>query len=69
IHWKQELKNLMKSFHAENLVHGDLQDENIICRGNSVMLVDFDWGDKVGEASYPTLALNLVLGRRHPGAI
>lgn len=61
VRWKQELENLMKSFHAENLVHGDLRDANIICRGDSVMLVDFDWGGKVGEASYPTLALNSEL--------
>ncbi|KAH9000546.1 hypothetical protein EDB86DRAFT_518108 [Lactarius hatsudake] len=50
VRWKQELENLMKSFHAENLVHGDLRDTNIICRGDSVILVDFDWGGKVGEA-------------------
>ncbi|KAI9438221.1 hypothetical protein H4582DRAFT_2076825 [Lactarius indigo] len=54
----EELVNLVESFHAENLVHGDLRDANIICRGDSMMLIDFDWGGKVGEASYPTLALN-----------
>ncbi|KAH9077692.1 hypothetical protein EDB83DRAFT_2548709 [Lactarius deliciosus] len=58
VRWKQELENLMESFYAKNLVHGDLRDVNIICRGDSVMLLDFDWGGKVGEASYPTLALN-----------
>ncbi|KAH8990753.1 hypothetical protein EDB92DRAFT_1996290 [Lactarius akahatsu] len=61
VRWKQELETLMKSFHAENLVHGDLRDANIIYRGDSVILVDFDWGGKVGEASYPTLALNSEL--------
>ncbi|KAH9167059.1 hypothetical protein EDB89DRAFT_1910268 [Lactarius sanguifluus] len=61
VRWKQELVNLMESFHAKNLVHGDLRDVNIICRGDSVMLVDFDWGGKVGEVSYPTLALNAEL--------
>ncbi|KAH9167048.1 hypothetical protein EDB89DRAFT_2127435 [Lactarius sanguifluus] len=71
VRWKQELVNLMGSFHAKNLVHGDLQDDNIICRGDSVILVDFDWGGKVGEASYPTLALNpeLLDGRESDGLI
>ncbi|KAH8990741.1 hypothetical protein EDB92DRAFT_1862947 [Lactarius akahatsu] len=69
VRWKQELETLMKSFHAENLVHGDLRDENIICRGDSVILVDFDWDGKVGEASYPTSALNpeLLDGRKSDG--
>ncbi|KAH8981904.1 hypothetical protein EDB86DRAFT_2973436 [Lactarius hatsudake] len=61
VRWKQELENLMESFHTKNLVHGDLRDVNIICRGDSVMLLDFDWGGKVGEASYLTLALNAEL--------
>ncbi|KAH9077703.1 hypothetical protein EDB83DRAFT_2285803 [Lactarius deliciosus] len=69
VRWKKELENLMKSFHAKNLVHGDLRDANIICRGESVILVDFDWGGKVGEAFYPTLALNpeLLDGRESDG--
>jgi len=48
-----------------DLVHGDLRDANIICKEDSVMLVDFDWSGKVGEASYPTLELNpeLLEGR------
>ena len=48
----------MTNFHAKNLVHGDLRDENLICKGDSVMLIDFDWGGEVGEASYPPLDLS-----------
>lgn len=56
--WAKELEHLVSGFHAKNLVHGDLRDANIICKGDSLMLIDFDWGGRVGEASYPTLELN-----------
>ncbi|KAH9077730.1 hypothetical protein EDB83DRAFT_2671479 [Lactarius deliciosus] len=59
--WIMELRQLMNNFHAADLVHGDLRDVNILCKESSVMLVDFDWGGKVGKASYPTLDLNLEL--------
>ncbi|KAH9040101.1 hypothetical protein EDB85DRAFT_1837096, partial [Lactarius pseudohatsudake] len=56
--WVKELEHLVSDFHAKNLVHGALRDANIICKGDSLMLIDFDWGGRVGEASYPTLELN-----------
>jgi len=38
---------------------------NIICKNDSVMLIDFDWGGKEGHVSYPTPNLNpeLLQGR------
>jgi tRNA A-37 threonylcarbamoyl transferase component Bud32 len=62
--WMKELKRLVGGFHAIDLVHSDLQDANIIRKGDSVMLVDFHIG-KVGEAFYPMLELNpeLLEGR------
>jgi RIO-like serine/threonine protein kinase len=60
-HWMAELQGLMDSFHTKDLVHGDLQDANIICKNDSVMLIDFDWGGKEGEVSYPTSNLNAEL--------
>jgi len=64
-HWMAELQELMDSFHGKGFVHGDLRDANIICKNDSVMLIDFDWGGKEGEASYPTSNLNdeLLRGR------
>jgi len=60
-----KLQELMDSFHRKGFVHGDLRDVNIICKNDSVMLIDFDWGGKEGEASYPTSNLNdeLLRGR------
>jgi streptomycin 6-kinase len=53
-----ELQSLMNSSHEKDFVHSDLRDANIICKNDSVMLIDFDWGGKEGEASYPTSDLN-----------
>ena len=53
-----ELEDLVGSFHTEGLVHGDLRDANIICKGNSVTLIDFDRGGKDGQVSFPTVCLN-----------
>jgi len=56
-----ELGDLMDAFHKRDFVHGDLRDANIICKNDSVMLIDFDWGGKEGEVSYPTSNLNAEL--------
>ncbi|KAI0248667.1 hypothetical protein BJV78DRAFT_1130931 [Lactifluus subvellereus] len=51
--WIDDLQKLMQSFHDHDLVHGDLREPNILCDGEEVMLIDFDWGGKVGEVYYP----------------
>lgn len=63
--WEGQLRALMKKFHDQGLCHGDLRSPNIACEGQSVMLLDFDWGGKEGEACYPTWRLNeeLLAGR------
>jgi serine/threonine protein kinase len=64
--WTEELKKLVKSFHENGFVHGDLRDPNIICDDKGgVFLVDFDWSGKEGEVFYPTPNLNeeLLEGR------
>ncbi|KAI0255224.1 hypothetical protein BJV78DRAFT_1178424 [Lactifluus subvellereus] len=32
-------------------------DTHILCDGEKVMLIDFDWGGKVGEVYYPSTRL------------
>lgn len=65
--WATQLTTIMQSFHNEQLVHGDLRGPNIICHGEDldVMLIDFDWGGKVGKAKYPQarLCAELIDGR------
>jgi len=69
--WRQQLRDLVDAFHGENLVHGDLRDANIICKGDNVKLIDFDWGGKDGEAKYPTFNLTgeLLNGRKPDDAV
>jgi RIO1 family len=55
--WIDDLQKLMQSIHDHGLVHGDLREPNMLCDGEKVILVDFDWGGKVGEAYYPTARL------------
>ncbi|KAF8478986.1 hypothetical protein DFH94DRAFT_746856 [Russula ochroleuca] len=63
--WTADLQKLMQSFHDEGLVHGDLREPNILCDGEKVMLIDFDWGGEVGKACYPRARLchDLMEGR------
>ena len=37
-----ELQGLMDSFHEKDFVYGDWWDASIICKNDSVMLIDFD---------------------------
>ena len=68
--WSDELETLVKSFHKDDLVHGDLREPNILCIEDQVMLIDFDWGGKVGEAYYPSanLCSDLTDGRGEAGS-
>jgi tRNA A-37 threonylcarbamoyl transferase component Bud32 len=59
--WADDLRTLVRSFHEEGLVHGDLREPNILCDGERALLVDFDWGGVVGEARYPHARLCPVL--------
>ena len=52
---------LMKSFHDQGWVHGDLRDANILCDGEKLILVDFDFGGKAEEVSYPMARLQQEL--------
>jgi hypothetical protein len=47
----------MESFHDHDLVHGDLREPNVICKGENVMPIGFGWGGKVGVAYYPSAKL------------
>ena len=63
--WTEDLQNLMRSFHDAGFVHGDLREPNILCDGEKLKLIDYDWGGVVGEARYPhaQLCYELTNGR------
>ena len=51
--WKGELQELVQPFHDAGFVHGDLREPNILCDGDKLKQIDYDWGGVVGEARYP----------------
>jgi hypothetical protein len=67
---KPILLELVRSFHSQNLVHGDLRDTNVLVWEDGekleVKLVDFDWGGEAGEVRYPS-AINCFDIWRPPG--
>ena len=42
------------TLHRAGLVFGDLRSPNVLCVGDRVVLIDFDWCGKEGEARYPS---------------
>src|SRR6185312_1852305 len=58
---KETLEKVIEEMHSMGYVHGDLQEGNVLYKeekeneGSSmkVKLVDFDWGGKVDEVTYP----------------
>ncbi len=55
--WLEEMRNITKSFHTEGFVHGDLRLPNFIIKEEKLYLVDFDWGGKEGETTFPDVRL------------
>lgn len=61
--WEEDIKKLVDGFHSEGLVHGDLRLANFVFTKDleRMLLVDFDWGGKVGEVIFPDNELNKEL--------
>ena len=54
--WKSKIEKLVREFHQEGLVHGDLRLANFVFTSHKprrMILVDFDWGGKDGEVEFP----------------
>ncbi|KAF8551667.1 hypothetical protein OG21DRAFT_1486834 [Imleria badia] len=58
--WINRLNEVVEELHKNGFVHGDLRPPNILCdpKSDRVMLLDFDWGGKAGDACYPHRRLN-----------
>jgi len=59
--WLEDLDNVVTKFHAQGYVHGDLRPPNFIVDGERLLLIDFDWGGKDNEATFPQARLNPIL--------
>jgi len=64
--WEGRFRELVNDFHGKGFVHGDLRLANFVFTksGNAwrMVLVDFDWGGKEGEVTFPPEPLNEELG-------
>ena len=49
---KQSLKKAVELMHKHNYVHCDLRPQNILVVDETVCILDFDWADKEGTATY-----------------
>ncbi|KAF8124153.1 hypothetical protein EV363DRAFT_1271685 [Boletus edulis] len=58
VKWITTLQGIVGNMHENEFVHGDLRPPNIMVVKDEVMLLDFDWGGKVGEAQYPPVRLH-----------
>jgi hypothetical protein len=50
----ESLRAALSMLHDRGLVFGDLRPPNILLWNDGIMLVDFDWCGKEGEARYPS---------------
>jgi len=58
-----EVKEAVVLLQSKNLVFGDLRLPNILLKDGKVMIIDFDWCGKAGDARYPAeLNLDRELG-------
>ena len=50
---KQSLRKAVNLMHEKNYVHGDLRPQNMLIVDETVCILDFDWADTEGTATYP----------------
>ena len=53
------LQKAVTTLHSSGFVFGDLRAPNVLTVGDVVVLIDFDWSGKYGEARYPS---DILLG-------
>ena len=59
--WLKNMDDIVKAFHEHGFVHGDLRPPNSIVDEEKLLLIDFDWGGKEGEAKFPDAKLIDIL--------
>ena len=63
---KEKIMEAVERMHSQGWVHGDMRLKNIMFKQDNnnewkVKLINFDWADKEGYASYP-----LIINRKLP---
>jgi len=59
--WLEEIDKIVTEFHAQGYVHGDLRPPNFIVNDETLLLIDFDWGGRETEATFPQARLHPIV--------
>jgi serine/threonine protein kinase len=59
--WLADIGNIVTAIHTQGYVHGDLRPPNFIVDGETLLLVDFDWGGNEKDATFPQAQLHPIL--------
>jgi len=59
--WMKEMDRIVDELHSSGFVHGDLRLPNFLVDGERLLLIDFDWGGKEGQARFPDIELAPIL--------
>ena len=51
--WLDVMDKMVGKMHGAGYVHGDLRPPNFMVDQKKLLLIDFDWGDKEGTATFP----------------
>ena len=55
--WMKQIDEIVSTLHEHGYVHGDLRVPNFIVDEERLLLIDFDWGGKEGQATFPDAEL------------
>jgi hypothetical protein len=59
--WRNDMDKIVGAIHTKGYVHGDLRPPNFIVDGDKLLLVDFDFGGKEMEVTFPDASLHPIL--------
>ena len=55
------MDKMVAAIHGAGYVHGDLRPPNFVVDGKKLLLIDFDWGGKEGDATFPDIELQRII--------
>ena len=58
----EEITNLLKRLKSKGWLHVDTHVDNVMCKNDKFVLIDFGWAVKKGQKTYPDNPLSIRLG-------
>jgi len=59
--WLDKMDEMVAMIHGAGYVHGDLRPPNFMVDGKKLLLIDFDWGGKEGDTTFPDIELQRII--------